>query len=234
MTLSNKLQPNLPLSGNLHENTPGKKTVSDFFYHLVAFTVKLILRVNGGLEIMGKNNIPLEGGVIIASNHISYLDPPLIGAVVPRRATFMARKGLFDIPILGWSVKHYAFPVDREKTLPPTIKETIKRLKNGELLVIFPEGRRSETGDLMAGKRGLGMVACLSNAMVVPALIIGANKVLPVDAKWFKRAKISVIFDSPFDPSTVKGEGSNLHENVSQKIMQAIGELKKHYADNSC
>lgn len=172
--------------------------------------------------------------MIIASNHISYLDPPLIGSVTPRRATFMARKGLFSIPLLGWFVKHYAFPVDREKTLPSSIKEAIARLKNGELIVMFPEGRRSETGELMAGKRGIGMVACLSSAMVVPALIIGSNKVLPVDAKWLKRAKISVIFDSPFDPSTVKGEGSNLHENVSQKIMHAIGDLRKSYADNSC
>lgn len=234
MTSSNRLQPKLPLSGKLHKNIPRKKSVSDFFYHLVAFTVKLILRVNGGLDIKGKNNIPMEGGVIIASNHISYLDPPLIGSVVPRRATFMARKGLFDILILGWLVKHYAFPVDRGKTTPSSMKEAVRRLKNGELIVMFPEGRRSETGELMAGKRGIGMVACMSNAMVVPALIIGANKVLPVDAKWLKRAKISVIFDSPFDPSTVKGEGRNLHENISQKIMYAIGDLKKRYADNSC
>jgi 1-acyl-sn-glycerol-3-phosphate acyltransferase len=212
-----------------------KKAKSDrnLFYKLSALIIRLVLRINGGLYIKGEDNTLLEEGIIVASNHISYLDPPLIAAVLPRRATFMARKGLFNIPLLGWFIKHYAFPVDREKTLPSTIKEAVKRLKNGELLVMFPEGRRSETGELLEGKRGIGMIARLSKAAIVPTLIIGSNKALPVGGKWLKRAKISIIFDSPMVLSTVKGEGNNLYEDISQKIMGAIGELKKRYADNS-
>ncbi len=107
------------------------------------------------------------------------------------------------------------------------------RLKNGELLVMFPEGRRSETGELTEGKRGIGMIASHSRATVVPTLIIGSDKALPVDAKWLKRAKVFVIFDKPIDLSIIKGEGNKLYENVSQEIMRAIGELKKRYADIS-
>lgn len=195
--------------------------------------IRFILHINGGLDIKGIENVPAEGGVIIASNHISYLDPPLLGAVLPRGATFMARRGLFNIPLLGWFIKHRAFPVDRGKTLPSTMKEAVKRLKNGELLIIFPEGKRSETGKLLEGKRGIGMIAHLSKAAVVPALIIGSNKALPVSAKWLKRARISIAFDSPIYSSTKYGEGNDLYENITQRIMCAIGELKKRYEDNS-
>jgi 1-acyl-sn-glycerol-3-phosphate acyltransferase len=221
LTLRDRLQNNLL-----------KKAKSDrnLFYKLSALIIRLVLHINGGLYVKGKDNTLVEGGVIVASNHISYLDPPLIAAVLPRRATFMARKGLFNIPLLGWFISHYAFPVDREKTLPSTIKEAVRRLKNGELLVMFPEGRRSETGEILEGKRGIGMIAHLSKAVVVPVLISGTNKALPVGAKWLKRAKISVIFGDPIDLSTVKGEG---YESISQKIMCVIGELKKLYADNS-
>lgn len=222
MTLADKLKDNLPKKPSLAGN---------LFYHFYVLIIKLILRINGGLHVEGKDNIPAEGGVIIASNHISYLDPPLLCAALPRRATFMARQGLFKIPLLRWFIKHYAFPVDREKTLPSTIKEAVKRLKSGELLVMFPEGRRSETGELLEGKRGIGMVVSISKVPVIPTLIIGSDKALPVDAKWLRRARISVIFGKPTAPYEEKG--SNIYETISQKIMYAIGELKKRHGDNS-
>ncbi|MBI5409688.1 MAG: 1-acyl-sn-glycerol-3-phosphate acyltransferase [Nitrospirae bacterium] len=206
-------------------------------YKLVAFTIRLICRINGGLIVKGKENIPAEGGVIVAANHISYLDPPILGSVTPRRATFMARKGLFNIPVLGWMIKEAAFPVDRERTRPSTIKETVRRLRKGELIAIFPEGRRSETGEFLKAKRGVGMIMSLSRAPVVPTLIIGSDKALPVDAKWLKRAKISVVFGKPIYYTSIeegKGSGEHLqHEAISEKVMDAVKELKRQYADNS-
>ncbi|HDH53807.1 MAG TPA: 1-acyl-sn-glycerol-3-phosphate acyltransferase, partial [Nitrospirae bacterium] len=199
--------------------------VYNFLYKLVALIIRFICRINGGLEVIGKDNIPLEGGVIVAANHISYLDPPLIGAVVPRNATFMARKGLFEIPVLGWMIKDAAFPVDRERTRPSTIKEAVKRLKKGELIAMFPEGRRSETGELMEARRGIGMLACLSKVPVVPALITGSDRALPVDAGWLRRAKITVIFGKPvYFTSTADEKGyrnHELHEKISNKVMAA-------------
>ena len=209
--------------------------VYNFSYKLVALIIRLICRINGGLEVIGKENIPSEGGVIVAANHISYLDPPLIGAVVPRNATFMARKGLFEIPVLGWMIKDAAFPVDRERTRPSTIKEAVRRLKSGELVAMFPEGRRSDTGELMEAKRGIGMIACLSKVPVVPALITGSDRALPVDAGWLKRAKIRVIFGKPvYYTSTADEKGyrnHELHEGISNKVMTAIREMKKVYGD---
>ncbi len=210
-------------------------TVYKLLYKLVAFTIRLILRINGGVTIIGKDNIPAEGGALVAANHISYIDPPLIGAVLPRNATFMARQGLFEIPVLGWMIKRAAFPVDRERTRPSTIKETVRRLKTGELIVIFPEGRRSDTGELMEAKRGLGMIVGLSSVPVVPALIIGADKALPIDARWLKRAKIKVVFGKPiFYTSMIEEKGAHnhhLHEEISGAVMSAIKELKNHYGN---
>ncbi len=208
----------------------------NILYQLIALFIRVVFTLNGGFEVKGKENIP-EGGTLIAANHISYLDPPLVGSITPRRVTFMARKGLFKVPLLGTIIKPAAFPVDREKPRPSSIKEAVKRLKNGELIVIFPEGGRSETGELMQAKRGIGMIAGLSRVPIVPALIIGSNKALPLGAKWIKRAKITVIFGKPINanPSAEeKGQkSSELHEHNSSRIMAAIEELKRTHESNN-
>jgi 1-acyl-sn-glycerol-3-phosphate acyltransferase len=209
----------------------------DIIYKLVALFIRVVFTLNGGFEVKGKENVP-EGGAIVAANHISYLDPPLVGSVTPRRATFMARKGLFKIPFLGTIIRPAAFPVDREKPRPSTIKEAVKRLKNGELIVIFPEGGRSETGELGEAKRGIGMIAGLSRVPIVPTLIKGSDKALPLGAKWIKRAKITVIFGNPIYPAaSIEEKGQkkhDLHEHISSRIMAAIGEMKIiHESDNS-
>ncbi|MBI4850107.1 MAG: 1-acyl-sn-glycerol-3-phosphate acyltransferase [Nitrospirae bacterium] len=203
----------------------------ELLYRFTAFLIRVILRINGGIEIKGLENVPLKGGAIIAANHVSYIDPPLLGAVTPRRATFMARKGLFELLWLNWFIKHYAIPVNRERTQPSTIKETIRRLKGGELIAIFPEGRRSESGEMMKAKRGVGMIVSLSKVPVVPTLIAGSEDVLPVDAKWLRRGKITVVFGKPiyYTPTALeKGtRDDRLHEEISEKVMTAISDLKK-------
>ncbi|MBI4697491.1 MAG: 1-acyl-sn-glycerol-3-phosphate acyltransferase [Nitrospirae bacterium] len=203
-----------------------KEKIIGLVYYLSTLLVRFVFCINGGLQVKGRENVPPDGGVIIASNHLSYLDPPILGTAMPRRATFMARKGLFNIPFIRSYIRLYAFPVDRTRTLPSTIKEAVRRLKNGEALVMFPEGRRSETGALLEGKRGIGMVAGLSKVPIVPTLITGTDKALPIDARWLKRAKISVVFGSP-----IVFSAEDHGENFSKKIMHEIGELKRN-ADN--
>ncbi len=206
-------------------------------YKSVALFIKIIFFLNGGLEVKGRENIPLDEGVIIAPNHISYLDPPLIGAVLPKNGTFMARKGLFEVPVLRSLIRRAAFPVDRDKPRPSTIKQAVKRLKSKEILIMFPEGRRSESGELMEGKRGIGMVASISKATIIPTLIIGSDTALPVSAKWLKRAKITIVFGSPiyYTLTTNKDDkrGNELHEDISNKIISEIRKLKEEYGHNS-
>ncbi|MBL7050319.1 MAG: 1-acyl-sn-glycerol-3-phosphate acyltransferase [Nitrospira sp.] len=207
-------------------------------YKIIAFTIRIILRLNGGFHIINVENIPKEGGVILAPNHISYLDPPVVGSAVPRKANFMAKKGLFDIPVLGKIIRGAAYPVDRDKPNPSTIKETVKRLKKGEPVVMFPEGQRNITGELMESKRGISMVVAMSRVPVVPVFIAGSDKALPANAKWLKRAKISVVFGKPiyYNPQSLDGENKrrqDLHEEFGSKIMAAIQKMKNEYEDNS-
>lgn len=204
------------------------------FDKFVAFSLRCVIRINGGLEVIGIENIPEQGGALVAANHISYLDPPAIGSVIPRKPTFMARTGLFKIPVLKWFIRHFAFPVDREKPRPSTIKDAVKRLRSGELVLMFPEGRRSNSGKLLTAKRGIGMVASLSNVPVIPAIIIGSDRALPPDARWLKRAKISIVFGKPLDFNALKDEKKNdshaLHEEVSNAIMSEIMGLQQRFA----
>jgi 1-acyl-sn-glycerol-3-phosphate acyltransferase len=206
---------------------PGRRTVP---YRLLSFTIRTILVLNGGLSVRGIENIPSTGGVIVASNHISYIDPPLIGAILPRRAVFLARKGLFEIPVLKSFIRRNAIPVDRQKPRPSTIKESVRLLKSGELVVIFPEGQRSDSGALMEGKRGVGMIVRMSGVPVCPALITGADNVLPVDAKWIRRGRVTVRFGSPiyFEDAGATDSASRAadYEAISKKIMDAIGALR--------
>lgn len=204
--------------------------IADIIYKLVAIVIRTILFFNGGLEVIGDENIP-EEGVIIASNHISYLDPPIIGSVTPRRCNFMARKGLFDVPILGRLIRFAAFPVDRDHPRASTMKEAVKRIGDGHIVVVFPEGQRNETGELLEPKPGIGMVAVMSRAPIVPVYITGADRVLPPDARWLKRGKIKVVFGKPIYYTSTKESGGRTgrerREEVSIMIMDAIRELKE-------
>ena len=117
------------------------------------------------------------------------------------------------------------------------VADNVKRLKRGELLVMFPEGRRSETGQLMEAKRGAGMVAILSKAPIIPTYVHNTDKVLPVGATWLKRGKVTVVFDKPiYYKSTISSDSYSSamsHEDISRKIMDAIGKLKRDYEDKA-
>jgi 1-acyl-sn-glycerol-3-phosphate acyltransferase len=185
----------------------------------------IFFKVFNRLEVIGSENVPEKGGVIVAANHVSYLDPLVIGAALKRRATYIAKQELFEVPLLGIFVKSFSFPVDRDRPQPSTIKETVKKLKSGALIVMFPEGGRSVDGSLLDAKRGIGMIATISRSPVVPALIEGTDNVLPAGRKILRPSKIRVIFGNPIE---VKEEEKDKHfqERISKDIMEAIKNLK--------
>lgn len=175
--------------------------------------------------MLGSENVPKESGVIIAANHLSYLDPPIIGVALERRPTYIAKEELFRIPLLGRFIKMFSFSVDRNRVQPSTIKEAVSRLKEGEVIVMFPEGGRSAQGDLLDAKRGVGMIAVISGMPVVPTLIEGTDRALPVGAKFLRPAKIRVVFGTPVKFDT-KEKGKQFQERISREIMEAIKSLK--------
>lgn len=201
--------------------------MSYLFYHLLRTIFYIIFKVFNRLEVSGSENIPEKGGVIVAANHVSYLDPPVIGAALKRRAAYIAKEGLFRIPLLGWGIKAFSFPVNRDRPQPSTIKEAVSRLKQGGVLVLFPEGGRSADGSFLDAKRGVGMIAAMSAALVVPTLIEGTDKALPLGAIFLKPAKIRVVFGTPIKIET-KEKDKQFQERITREIMERIRNLKNN------
>jgi len=142
-------------------------------------------------KVIGKENVPSEGGVLLCSNHISNFDPPTVGIAAPRQVHFMAKEELFSAPILGKILPHVnAFPVKRGMSDREALRKALAILKEGKVLGLFPEGTRSKTGELGEGLAGAGFFALRSDAHIVPCAIIGPYKP-------FRRLK--VVFGKPIN-----------------------------------
>ncbi|MED5017688.1 lysophospholipid acyltransferase family protein [Paenibacillus chibensis] len=170
------------------------------------------------LEAVGTENIPEEGGVLLCSNHKSLLDPIAVGIKVRRQVKFMAKEELFKIPVLGWLITQFgAFPVKRGGVSKDSFKTSLKILRGGEIMGIFPEGtRHSDSG---AAKKGAASFALRSGAAVVPAAIVGDYKFL---------RKMRVIYGKPIDLSEFAAmDSSEAVELVTGKIMSRIYEMQQ-------
>ncbi|MEG6585692.1 lysophospholipid acyltransferase family protein [Dendrosporobacter sp. 1207_IL3150] len=143
-----------------------------FFKIVLILIFKTIFRC----KVSGQENIPKQGGLIIASNHISLWDPPLIGAFMPRPVHFMAKEELFTSPVFSWVIRQLnAFPVRRGTADRNAIRTAISIVENGKCLGLFPEGTRSKSGELGQAEPGLAMIAIKAGAAIVPTAIIGTN-----------------------------------------------------------
>ncbi len=142
-------------------------------------------------DVVGIENFPKDGGVLLCTNHIENLDPPVVGITAPRPVHFMAKEELFSVPVLGKIISNvHAFPVKRGFNDREALRKGLSVLKEGHVLGLFPEGTRSKTGELGKGMAGAGFFALRSNAAVVPCAIIGPYKP-------FKRLK--VVYGKPID-----------------------------------
>lgn len=165
--------------------------------------VKTLARIfafelSGGLTIIGLENLPLEGPVIVAPNHLSYFDPPIVAATVPRKVAFMAKEELFRVPVIGWIVKSLnSFPVRRGEGDTEAIRETLERLAAGKLVLVFPEGTRGNGRELGPFNRGVAMLAKRSGAAVVPVGISGTERKLGKSASNPKWAHSTIVFGQP-------------------------------------
>ncbi|MDA8327183.1 MAG: lysophospholipid acyltransferase family protein [Nitrospiraceae bacterium] len=193
-------------------------------YYVFREIFDLYFRVYNRLEVQGRQHVPRSGGLIVVSNHSSYLDPLVIGCAVARRMTFIAKKELFGIPLVGTFVKSFSVPVDRDRTSHAVIRELVRRLCLGEAVAMFPAGERDKAGDgTEAGfKRGLGLLARLSKASVLPAYIEGTDRSLPVSGKFPKPSKISVRFA----PCLNLKSGEPDAEEMALMAMESINGLK--------
>jgi 1-acyl-sn-glycerol-3-phosphate acyltransferase len=187
-------------------------------YKLAANVVKMFLSINGSkAKVYGLENVPAEGGFVIACTHNGYVDILNLGlSIYPREIHFMAKKQLFDMKGLGWLIPRLnAFPVDRDNPGPSVIKIPRQLIKEGKIVGIFPSGTRSaESNDL---KQGAVTIAQLSKAPIVPAAYIGPKDIGGV----LKRQKGYLIYGKPF---TVEG-GKDARDEATQILEQEFTRL---------
>lgn len=178
----------------------------------------------------GWRKVPLSGPVIIASNHISTFDPPLIANAQPRAMHFLAKEELFYNPIFRTLIVAYgAFPVRRGMGDVWALKYTLTLLKRNKCLLIFPEGTRGKPGKLREGQTGAGMIAYKSKSKVVPCLLEGATEILPRGSKTLQTPSIHVTFGKPLrlDDLYNSPPSKEVYQAIADRMMAGIAELNK-------
>lgn len=207
--------------------------IDAMLYRLSTFMLSVLFRFTGGVTLIGQENIPKTGGVILAANHISYLDPPVVGCYLRRQLHYMAKEELFRSRVVGaWMRWVGTFPVRRGTPDRKALKHAIDLLGQGRIVCIFPEGTRSPDGKLQAPELGIGLIALRSGAPIVPAAIIGTDKVLPPHSTRLYRHRVKVVYGRPLTfPSLCQGKETRQSlEEVGQSTMSAISELISTHA----
>lgn len=192
-------------------------------FFLVACISWLLFRVLCRCRVTGLENVP-AGGAIIAPNHQSFLDIPLVGFVLHKRRThFMAKSELFVNPVFNWIIRTLlAFPVKRGAPDRTAIRYSIEILQKGELLAIFPEGTRSKDGRLGEAEPGLALIAAKAGVPIIPVGISGSNLIFS-KTSWFPRLKIT--FGKPIHIVQRENRGKGAFENVGFQVMESIRDL---------
>lgn len=186
-------------------------------YDFASGMLRIIFRVAFRTRAYGVENIPRDGPLIMACNHLSYLDPPAL-CFSPRRISFMAKKELFEIPVLGPLIRGVgAYPVDRQGSAKSAIKQSLAVLQAGGTVGIFPEGTRNLTGEVQP-QTGVALLASLSGAPVQPVCVVGGNRAL-------RLGKMKVAWGKPMSlPRDRKATRDDLAK-FTEQIMSAIAAL---------
>ena len=193
-----------------------------------------LMRLLFRMEVVDAGRVPATGPVLIVSNHVSLLDPPLVGGSAPRPLFFMAKEELFRIPLFGRLIRSLnARPVRRDGSDMRALKAALALLQEGRAILVFPEGTRGEEGQpLREGKPGVGMLAVLSGAAVVPAYVSGSGHALPRGRALPRPGRVRVTFGPPLFFKTEGKRASDggrkeAYREAAQEMMRAIAQLRE-------
>lgn len=176
-------------------------------------------------RVEGAHHVPVDGSVIVCSNHIGNLDPPLVGSALRRKVYFMAKEELFRVPMLGSLIKALgAFPVKRGASDKRAIKQALELLGKNQVVVIFPEGTRSKTGKLGEGRPGAAFLALKSQATVVPAAIIGPYRLFrPIRLRFGPPVDLSPWLETKVSAETAKAAIERIMQEIQRLIEEGTG-----------
>jgi 1-acyl-sn-glycerol-3-phosphate acyltransferase len=196
-------------------------------YRLGYTLCRLVGKLAFDFKVYGRENLIEEGGVILASNHQSYLDPPCVGMACRREVFYLARNTLQQRPFIGPVIARLnTVPVDRDRGDVSSIKAIIRLLRAGNRVIIFPEGTRSLDGNLQPARAGLGMIIAKTLVPVVPMRVFGTFEALPRTG-GLKLRPISVVVGQPmrFADADLKGDRAN-YLDLSNRVMAEIAKLQ--------
>jgi len=195
-------------------------------YALLEGVTLVFLHLMGGLYVVGEENVPATGPVLMVSNHTSYLDPVAIGDASPRRVVFMAKAELFQNSLLSFLLRGVdSFPVRRGEPDRQAFKRTLEMLGEGRVVCIFPEGTRQDEATLGEAEPGAALFAIKTGCPVVPVFVSGASRMLGRGGR-LRRAKVKVAFGKPFtlDRKTDRDAAGAI-------LMEAIARTRDTFAD---
>ena len=216
------------------EKPRSDKMLNPVWYSITCSFFLICLRLKNKIKFYGLQNVPKTGGVIIASNHASYIDPPAVGACTyrTRMTHFMARDTLFKKGFMNWFLhKVGVIPLDRDKGDIKAMKTAIALLKDGASVALFPEGTRSVDGTLQPAKPGIGFLVAKGQAPVVPVYVHGSYEAWSKHSDGWKPKPVSVIFGKLITQEEIRGLGAGreAYGLIGDLIMKRIAELKESF-----
>jgi 1-acyl-sn-glycerol-3-phosphate acyltransferase len=199
--------------------------VYNIFYNLA----KLLARMIFSMRVIHPERMVESGPLLIAVNHSSFFDPPLAGICSKRGVYYLARKTLLKWPFFGPLFPAMnVIPVERDGNDMSALREVIKKVKDGNAVLLFPEGTRSVDGHLQPARAGIGLVIAKTGAPVLPMRIFGAYEAFPKNARRFQLSQITVVIGAPiyFSEEEISHTSRETYQVLSNRVMEAIGALK--------
>ena len=196
-------------------------THNPIHYDALLPVAKVVFAAYAPVTTIGLENIPAAGGVLITSNHASYLDSVLVWLTCPRRVAFLGKKELYDTPLSAWFFRGYGvIPVDRENPTLSMMRDTLNTLRDGVPVMVAPEGTRSPNGDLQPFKSGFVKFAHKARVPILPTAIIGSYEVWPRENRFPRPSKITVVYGQP-----IMTEGSTNSTALDSATLESTSDL---------
>lgn len=204
-------------------------------YRIAWSIFRTIFAVYFRWKVCNPERVPRNGPVILASNHASFLDPPLVGSGLPRAINYLARESLFRFPLVGAILRSWnSVPVDRDGGGASGLREILGRLNKGGGIILFPEGTRTKDGKLQPARSGVGLTVIKSNAPVVPVRVFGTYEAYNRTMKFPRPRKIVVKYGVSMDFKALREEAKScpkprlkeIYQEVADQLMAEIGKLE--------
>ncbi|HEV8377642.1 MAG TPA: lysophospholipid acyltransferase family protein [Tepidisphaeraceae bacterium] len=204
----------------------GQRYSPHWFYGGCKAICRVVTSVWFDFKVHGVEHVPRSGGVLLICNHQSYLDPVFVGVRLQRQISFIAKSQLFEAPGLSWLIRRLnTFPVRRGETDVTAIKEALRRVHEGHVLTMFPEGTRSWDGNLLPIQSGIALIVKRAEAPVIPAVLDGAQRAWPRGSKFPKAGPVRLMYGPPLELG--KKKGAEIVVQIDQTFRRMLSELRE-------